>query len=129
MAGLLSNEINNTDKISVFVGECKRMGISILPPDVNKSGLKFTPETVAGALTRRRDRAPGKSGSPTPATGNAIRYGLAAIKHVGESAMEAAIRERERGGDFHFAPGFLQPAGFPHRQSENAGKPDQSWRV
>ena len=45
MAGLLSNEINNTEKISVFVGECKRMGISILPPDINKSGLKFTPET------------------------------------------------------------------------------------
>src|SRR5437899_2239252 len=44
MAGLLSNEINNTDKISVFVGECKRMGISILPPDINKSGLKFVPE-------------------------------------------------------------------------------------
>ncbi len=48
MAGLLSNEINNTDKISTFVGECKRMGIPILPPDVNRSGLKFTPET-AGA--------------------------------------------------------------------------------
>src|SRR5438045_447406 len=47
MAGLLSNEINNTDKISVFVGECRRMGISILPPDVNKSGLKFTPESSA----------------------------------------------------------------------------------
>src|SRR5205807_2284451 len=77
--------INNTDKISVFVGECKRMGISILPPDVNKSGLKFTPENVAGATD--------------PGFG-AIRYGLAAIKHVGESAMEAAIRERERGGDF-----------------------------
>src|SRR6202045_4208568 len=44
MAGLLSNEINNTDKISTFVGECKRMGIPILPPDVNRSGLKFTPE-------------------------------------------------------------------------------------
>ena len=44
MAGLLSNEINNTDKISMFVGECKRMGIPILPPDMNKSGLKFTPE-------------------------------------------------------------------------------------
>src|ERR1051326_4279087 len=41
MAGLLSNEINNTDKISVFVAECKRMGISILPPDLNKSRLKF----------------------------------------------------------------------------------------
>ncbi len=46
MAGLLSNEINNTDKISIFVGECKRMGIPILPPDVNRSGLKFTPETA-----------------------------------------------------------------------------------
>src|SRR6184192_2185388 len=44
MAGLLSNEINDTEKISVFVGECKRMGISILPPDVNHSGLKFIPE-------------------------------------------------------------------------------------
>src|SRR4029079_8391491 len=41
MSVLLSNEINNTDKISVFVGECKRMRISILPPDINKSGLKF----------------------------------------------------------------------------------------
>jgi DNA polymerase-3 subunit alpha len=85
MAGLLSNEINNTEKISVFVGECRRMGISILPPDINKSGLKFTPETVAGIDD------PGYS---------AIRYGLAAIKHVGESAMEAAIREREQRGAF-----------------------------
>ena len=40
MAGLLSNEINNTDKISVFVGECKRMGIPILPPDMNRSRLE-----------------------------------------------------------------------------------------
>src|SRR5437879_12328588 len=48
MAGLLSNEINNTEKISVFVGECKRMGVSLLPPDINKSGLKFMPETVIG---------------------------------------------------------------------------------
>ena len=44
MAGLLSNEINNTEKISVLVSECKRMGITILPPDVNRSGLKFVPE-------------------------------------------------------------------------------------
>ncbi|MBA2431410.1 MAG: DNA polymerase III subunit alpha, partial [Chthoniobacterales bacterium] len=44
MAGLLSNEINNTDKISILVGECKRMGIPILPPDVNRSSLKFAPE-------------------------------------------------------------------------------------
>ena len=58
MAGLLSNEINNTEKISVFVGECKRMGIPILPPDMNKSGLKFTPETVGGTSASRRVAAP-----------------------------------------------------------------------
>ncbi|MBA3832718.1 MAG: DNA polymerase III subunit alpha, partial [Chthoniobacterales bacterium] len=44
MAGLLSNEINNTEKISVFVTECKRMGVPILAPDMNRSSLKFTPE-------------------------------------------------------------------------------------
>ena len=80
MAGLLSNEINNTDKISVFVGECKRMGISILPPDINRSGLKFVPEMHDGEM--------------------AIRYGLAAIKNVGEAAMEMSIKERERAGDY-----------------------------
>ncbi len=80
MAGLLSNEINNTDKIAVFVGECKRMGIPILPPDMNRSSLKFTPEPHDGGM--------------------AIRYGLAAIKNVGEGAMTSAIAERERGGDF-----------------------------
>ena len=99
MAGLLSNEINNTDKISVFVGDCKRMGISILPPDVNKSGLKFIPETTVP--TRRDDcRTQEDDAGRAPLQQNAIRYGLAAIKHVGESVMAAAIRERERGGDF-----------------------------
>ncbi|NNM29838.1 MAG: DNA polymerase III subunit alpha, partial [Akkermansiaceae bacterium] len=44
MAALLSNEINNTDKIGVFVSECHRMGIEILPPDVNRSKLRFAPE-------------------------------------------------------------------------------------
>src|SRR5207244_8035747 len=56
------------------------MGNSILPPDLNHNGLKFIPESANGTM--------------------AIRYGLAAIKHVGESAMEMSIRERERGGDF-----------------------------
>ncbi len=88
MAGLLSNEINNTDKISVFVGECKRMGVAILPPDVNRSRLKFAPEEHDGAM--------------------AIRYGLAAIKNVGEAAMEAAIHEREERGDFSSLEDFCR---------------------
>jgi DNA polymerase III subunit alpha len=94
MAGLLSNEINNTEKISVFVGECKRMGISILPPDINKSGLKFTPETWEGP------QRPDSRGTEAAPTLNAIRYGLAAIKNVGEAAMAMAIRERDERGEF-----------------------------
>jgi DNA polymerase-3 subunit alpha len=95
MAGLLSNEINNTEKISVFVGECKRMRISILPPDINKSGLKFTPESSACVSL-----AASKSASEDAHATMAIRYGLAAIKNVGEAAMAIAIREREQHGEF-----------------------------
>jgi len=101
MAGLLSNEINNTDKISVFVGECKRMGIPILPPDMNRSSLKFTPEvseTWEGPV--RPDGFGEDRGAKAAPTLNAIRYGLAAIKNVGEGAMASAIAERERRGDF-----------------------------
>jgi len=81
MAALLSNEINNTDKIGVFVSECQRMGIDIMPPDINASQLRFTP-------------------GHTPSGGLAIRYGLAAIKNVGEGAMATAIAEREANGKF-----------------------------
>ena len=80
MAGLLGNEINNTDKIAIFVTECARMGISILPPDVNRSALTFLPEELPG--------------------GRAIRFGLAAIKNVGEAAMVTAISDREANGPF-----------------------------
>ncbi len=80
MAAVLSNEISNTDKIANFVSECQRMGIRILPPDVNRSALKFIPEMDGETA--------------------GIRYGLAAIKNVGEGAMEAAIAERDRGGPF-----------------------------
>jgi DNA polymerase III subunit alpha len=86
MAAVLSNEISNTDKISIFVSECKRMGIDILPPDVNRSGLKFRPEMTSDAET----------GESRPG----IRYGLAAIKNVGEGAMQAALEEREKAGEF-----------------------------
>ncbi|MEM7601339.1 MAG: DNA polymerase III subunit alpha, partial [Verrucomicrobiota bacterium] len=81
MAGVLSNEINNTDKISIFVAECQRMGIKILAPDVNKSFQKFVPEIQENGE-------------------KAIRFGLAAIKNVGGAAMEVAIAEREANGTF-----------------------------
>jgi DNA polymerase-3 subunit alpha len=84
MAAVLSYEISNPDKIANFVSECFEMGIRVLPPDINKSSLKFAPERF-----ETEDETP-----------NAIRYGLSAIKNVGEGAMEAAIAEREKNGPF-----------------------------
>jgi len=81
MSALLSNEINNTDKIGVFVSECYRMGIEILPPDMNKSQKRFAPEKM-------------------PNGESSIRYGLAAIKNVGEAAMEMLIQNRDQDGKF-----------------------------
>jgi DNA polymerase-3 subunit alpha len=76
MAALLSNELANTDKIQLFINECKRMSIDVLAPDVNESGVRFTV----------RD---GK-----------IRFGLAAIKNVGEIAVANVIQVRNLGGRF-----------------------------
>ena len=76
MAAMLSSEIGNTDKLPVLVADAQKMGIQVLPPDVNESGLRFTP--VKGA----------------------IRYGLAGIKGVGAGAVEALVREREARGPF-----------------------------
>ncbi len=87
MAALLSNEINNTDKIGVFVSECHRMGIEILPPDLNHSQLRFAPEITV-------------NGKP------AIRYGLAAIKNVGGAAMQQALTERDTNGKFESLDNF-----------------------
>lgn len=81
MSALLSNEIKNTDKIGVFIAECQRMGIEILPPNVNLSWLRFTPE-------------------PIPSGGLAIRFGLSGIKNCGEGAMEVVVLDRQEKGAF-----------------------------
>jgi DNA polymerase-3 subunit alpha len=79
MAALLTTEAQGQDwmtKVAGAVAECQRMGIRILPPDVNESVDTFT---VVGA---------------------AIRFGLAAVKHVGGGAVEAVLRARAEGGPF-----------------------------
>lgn len=80
MAGLLGNDMDKTDKLTSLIAECRRMGIAVLPPDINQSELKFTPSEHRGQP--------------------AIRFGLAAIKNVGSGAMEAAIDERKKNGPF-----------------------------
>jgi DNA polymerase-3 subunit alpha len=76
MAALLTSEMGDTDKIVKYVEECRAMGIQIHPPDVNVSAVQFS---VAG---------------------DTIRFGLAAIKNVGEAAIEAILRARREQGPF-----------------------------
>jgi len=76
MAALLTSVKDNTDKVSAYIEECRRLGIEVLQPDVNESRESFT---VAG---------------------NKIRFGLAAIKNVGLGAVESIIRVREQEGPF-----------------------------
>jgi DNA polymerase-3 subunit alpha len=67
---------DNADKVAATVAECRRLGIPVLPPDVHRSGKAFTVE------------------------GRAIRFGLLAVKNVGEGAIESIIAAREEGGPF-----------------------------
>jgi len=76
MAALLTSEAGNTDKIVKYINEARGMSISILPPDVNESDLYFTP------------------------VGEAIRFGLAAIKNVGENTAKAIRESRLAQGEF-----------------------------
>ncbi len=76
MAALISGDMGNTDKIYKYIQECKEMNIRVLPPDVNESIATFS------------------------VRGSSIRFGMAAIKNVGESAVEAILEAREKGGPF-----------------------------
>jgi DNA polymerase-3 subunit alpha len=70
MAALLTSERSNTDKVVKYINECRDMGIAILPPDINSSDVNFTP------------------------TSNGIRFGLAAIKNVGETAITSMVANK-----------------------------------
>ncbi len=76
MSALLTSESGNSEKIVKYINECKEMGLQVLPPDVNHSDLNFTP------------------------AGEAIRFGLGAVKNVGHGAVEAIVKAREEGGAF-----------------------------
>ena len=77
MAAVLSNSLGNIEKITFFMDECKRMGLSLLVPDVNESSRSF---------------AVNKKGQ--------IRFGLGAIKGVGDAAVDAIVEERQKNGEY-----------------------------
>jgi DNA polymerase-3 subunit alpha len=86
MAALLTAEKTDVDRIGSLIGECKKMGIEVLPPDINESWRNFTV-------------VPKK---------NQIRFGLLAIKNVGSNIVEAIVQERKQNGIFKSIDGFVQ---------------------
>jgi DNA polymerase-3 subunit alpha len=90
---MMTNDMSDTAKLSDYIAEAREMGIDVLPPDVNESEVTFAPAPrKAGA-----DAAPVQDGE---GSGLVIRFGLAAIKGVGEVAVEALLKARRDGGRF-----------------------------
>jgi DNA polymerase-3 subunit alpha len=82
MTAVLSSDMGNSERIAIAVAECRRMGIAVLPPDVNESEFGF-------AITAK-----------------GIRFGLGAVKNVGEGAVEGIIEARRTGGPFRSLDDF-----------------------
>ncbi len=91
LAALLTADAGDTEQISIFVAEAKRMKIPVLPPDVNESGTDFT--VVVGADSQ------------------AIRFGLSSIKNFGDGISQAIIDERTTRGPFTSLSDFLSRVG------------------
>ncbi len=89
MTALMSVSLHETDKVALYVADCRRMGIPVLPPDINASEWDFTIE----------DRPDGTS---------AIRFGLGAIKNVGHGPVELILQARREGGPFRDIKDFIQ---------------------
>src|SRR5439155_488720 len=82
MTAVLSAEMGTPDRVAIAVAECRRMGINVLPPDVNESDFGFA------------------------ITDNGIRFGLGAVKNVGQGAVEGIVEARKNGGAFRSLDDF-----------------------
>ncbi|HXG47433.1 MAG TPA: DNA polymerase III subunit alpha [Methylomirabilota bacterium] len=87
LSAMMTNEMGSQDKLKVVLDEARALGVDILPPDVNEGQMHFAP-------------APVPAGAAKPGSRGAIRFGLAAIKGVGEVAVEEILRARTEGGRF-----------------------------
>jgi len=104
LAALMTLDLGNTDKLNVFRQELDRLGIRLLPPDINRSRVTFTVE---------------------PGDKPAIRYALAAVKGVGAQAMAELVAERNARGRFKDLADFsrrLEAKSFNRRQFESLAK-------
>ncbi|MCL4367267.1 DNA polymerase III subunit alpha [Patescibacteria group bacterium] len=95
MAAVMTAEYGDTDKIAAAMEECKRMGVVVLPPDVNKSKVGFTIEDLSSLDEDELERQVGETSRSKHTQG--IRFGLSAIKNVGILAIESIIAARKKG--------------------------------
>ncbi len=108
MAALLLIERDKTEKVINFINECRRMGIDVLPPDVNYSGLDFDIQTRPPDVepNSRRDGHLAYN-FPVPED-SAIRFGMAAVKNVGEGPVKVILEARAEGGPFESLEDFCE---------------------
>ncbi|MFA5933096.1 MAG: DNA polymerase III subunit alpha [Microgenomates group bacterium] len=95
MAAVMTAEYGDPDKISAAMEECKRLGIIVLPPDVNKSKVDFTLQNIKDLTEDQLKRQIGETKANTHE--KAIIFGLSAIKNVGISAIESILKARQKG--------------------------------
>jgi DNA polymerase-3 subunit alpha len=106
MAAMMTTDRNNTDRIVLEMNECQAMGIEVLPPSVNESGSHFT-------VLKIEDTAQTSLSQEEPEEGQerrdqCIRFGLTAIKGLGEETVNQIIVERNRGGHFENLQDFAK---------------------
>ncbi|PJG49528.1 DNA polymerase III subunit alpha [Sphingobium sp. LB126] len=108
-AASMAFDIHLTDKLTVFVDDMRRMGLSCLAPDINRSLADFSVEAV-------------EQEGDDPRLGFAVRYALGGLKGVGEKAMEQLVAERDAGGSFKSLDDFadrIEPRLLNRRQLES----------
>ncbi len=99
MAALMTTYADNADKVALSIAECWRLGVAVLPPDINRSAEGFTIEEIGP------DR---KATLPEVRYRRAIRFGLGAIKNVGSGPIRAILEAREKGGPFRDLDDFCE---------------------
>ncbi len=113
MAALLTSDAQNLDRIGIEIAECERLGIQVLPPDINESFPEFG--VVRGRQgtsdERQEEKQPLTPHSSPPIPHEYIRFGLAAIKNVGHGVAEKIVEERKASGPYTSLTEFLMRLG------------------
>ena len=98
---MMTNDMGDTEKLSQYIAEARAMGIEVLPPDVDESRVYFAPAPSTAVVPPAQPGPPIlPEGKPDVPPSLAIRFGLAAVKGVGEIAVEAILKARQDGGRF-----------------------------